>query len=174
MISPLQPAATRRSRMCKRPHRAPGEEGSTVVEFAFSATVLIMLLIGLCQMSIALYSFHAVSEAARDATRWAIVRGAQCTGLTGCGAVNSDIQTHLRNSALPGITPANLTTTTNWYTASLDPSTNSAIITQCASSCNAPGDLVQVQVTYTYPVRIPFVRNRTLTMTSTSTMAISQ
>jgi Flp pilus assembly protein TadG len=177
MISLLESTAVAMSRMHHRVRRSAGDEGATVIETAFSCSILIMLLIGLCQTCIALYSYHSVSEAARDATRWAIVRGAQCTGLTNCRAENSDIQTHLQNSALPGITPAKLTTVTTWYYASLDPTTKTAVISSCgttASGCNAPGNLVQVQVTYKYPLKIPWVRSQSLTMTSTSTMSISQ
>ena len=155
------------------------EEGSAMVEAALSCVILMMLLIGICEMSLALYSYHSVSYAAREATRWAMVRGSQCTGLTGCGASNSDIQTYLRGAALPGITSTNLSTATTWYTVTMDTSATqpTAVLTSCGTTpagCNVPGNQVLVTVTYSFPLRIPGIPHATWTMKSTSAMVISQ
>jgi Flp pilus assembly protein TadG len=167
------------------PKQGPGasgifsEEGSELVETALSYGILLTLLIGLMQILLAVYAYHYVSEAARDATRWAIVRGANCTGLTGCGAANSDIQTYLRNQAYPGITAANLTTTTTWYTSAMNTSVtpNTVVLTACGTApagCNYPGNQVKVLVTYTFPLNIPFVNSANIAINSTSAMVISQ
>src|SRR4051794_4143568 len=61
-----------------------GESGATMVEFAFATTILFALVFGIIQISMALYSYHFTADAAREATRWAIVRGSlSCTNTPG-------------------------------------------------------------------------------------------
>ena len=48
------------------------EEGSALVEFGLSSAVLFMTLFGLMACCTALYSYIFVSEAAREASRYAI------------------------------------------------------------------------------------------------------
>jgi len=159
---------------------APGilsEEGSNLVETALTIGILMTLLIGLLQITLAAYAYHYVSYAAREATRWAIVRGANCTGLTGCGAANSDIKAYVQNLGYPGIDPANLDTTTTWYTHTIDPTTNTVSLSVCGTDpddCNLPQNQVKVLVTYNLSLNIPFVRSATIPITSTSAMMISQ
>jgi Flp pilus assembly protein TadG len=152
------------------------EEGSTLVETALTFGILLMTIIGLFQISLAVYAYHSLSELAREATRYAAVRGSDCIGFADCGIDNSGIQQHLRNTLFPAIKPANLTTNTTWYSITLDPSaaTPTAIITPCAGVCNAPGNQVRIQVKYDFPLNIPFMPARTLKMSSTSAMIISQ
>ena len=155
------------------------KDGAQLVETALTMGILMTMLIGLFQITLAVYSYHYVSDAAREATRWAIVRGSNCVGLTACGAANSDIQSYVQNLGYPGITAANLTTTTTWYTATMNTAVtpNTVVLTSCGTSpggCNYPGNQVRVQVTYNFPVNIPFVPASTLALTSNSAMIISQ
>jgi len=138
-----------------------------------ACTILLALLVGVFQMCLATYTAHSVSQAARDATRYAIVRGSQCVNLSGCGASNSTIQSYVQ-SFHPGFT-----TTTTWYTVTMDTTTtpNTAVLTSCGTSpagCNAPGNQVQVKVSALFSFAIPFYGSKTLTLTSTSAMVISQ
>ncbi len=55
--------------------RSSDERGSSAVEFALSAAVLFMLMFGVMLMCLALYSYHFVAEAAREGTRYEMVRG---------------------------------------------------------------------------------------------------
>ncbi len=155
--------AIRRSRP-----RVLSEEGSSIVEMALSMIVLSMILFGLIVMCLALYTYHFVSDAAREGSRFAMVRGSACAppGYE-CNATAAQIQTYVQNLGFPGINPSNMTVTTTWsaYPAGA----------VCASAaCNDPGDLVTVMVSYNFPVAIPFVTASTLTMSSTSSMVISQ
>jgi Flp pilus assembly protein TadG len=153
-----------------------GEEGASIVETALASTVFLAMLIGVFQMMLALYTFHFVSDAAREATRYAIVRGsASCTNtpdLSNCDATSDQIQSYARGISYPGITPGKLTVTTTWLKVSTSlPATWSA----CASgTCNAPGNQVKVVATYAYPLNVPFVPKATFNLTSTSEMVISQ
>lgn len=150
--------------------RVRDEEGSTLVEFALSASMLFAMLFGIIGISFGFYSYNFVSDAAREATRWAIVRGSSCSILSGCGASSSDIQTYVRSLGYPGITANSLTVTSTWLSAS---STQPTTWTACASTCNAPGNAVQVQVKYAFALDIPFFRDNALNISSTSQMVIS-
>jgi len=50
-----------------------GNEGSSLVEFAVSVPVLLTFFFGLIQVSIASYTRAAISECAREGTRYAMV-----------------------------------------------------------------------------------------------------
>jgi len=112
-------------------------------------------LMGIC---FALYSYNFVAEAARDASRYAMVRGSSCTGFSDCSITSAQLQTYVQNLSYPGIYPGNLTATASW------------------SPSNAPGGVVTVIVTYQFPLNIPFwPRTGTvLHMASASEMTISQ
>jgi Flp pilus assembly protein TadG len=139
--------------------RLRGEEGQTLVEFGFSCAVLFMTLFGILGVCGAVYSYNFVSDAAHEATRYALVRGSACTFSTNCPVTSAQIQTYVRNLGYPGIIPGNLTAAATW-----------------AGSSNAPGSTVSVTVTYTYPLNIPFWKQSgtILHLSSTSHMTISQ
>jgi hypothetical protein len=144
------------------------EDGQSTLETALSAIAVLTLFLGVMQMCLALYTYHFVSEAAREGTRYAMVRGSSCTGFTSaCPAQASDVQTYVRGIGFPGIVPADVTVTTTW------PTTGSSC-TPSSLPCNNPGNLVQVIVQYRFPLSIPFVPSSSLTLTSTSKLAISQ
>jgi Flp pilus assembly protein TadG len=143
------------------------DSGATIVEFAVSATILFTVLFGVLAICLALYSYNVVAEAAREANRYAIVRGSACTSFSDCKVTSAQIQTYIQNLGFPGINPASLTASTKW------PTTGSTCVPS-ASPCNNPGNLVMVTVSYQFPLVIPFVPSQTLTMSSTSEMVISQ
>jgi Flp pilus assembly protein TadG len=145
------------------------ESGSAIVEFAVTSTILFTLLIGVTAICLALYSYNVVSEIAREATRYAIVRGSACNSFPDCNIDQTGLQTYVQGLGFPGINPAALTVAAS--------ATVPVTFTTCTGTlkpCNTPGSAVQVKVTYTFPVVIPFVPSRTLTMSSTSQMVISQ
>ncbi len=144
------------------------EEGQSVVETALSSMVILTLFLGVMEVCMALYGYHFISEAAREGTRYAMVRGSSCSGsASACPAQASDVQTYVRGLDYPGISAANITVTTTWPTTG-------ASCTPSSLPCNNPGNLVQVKVQYRFPLSIPFVPSSILTMASTSKMAISQ
>jgi Flp pilus assembly protein TadG len=143
--------ATRRLPLLK------GECGSGLVEYAFVFMLLMTMLLGIADFSRALYAYHFVSSAAREATRYAIVRGCS-TGITqNCTmrASATDIQTFVKNVPL-GIDASKVTATTTW------------------TPNNKPGSVVQVEVQYPFNFFFPFVSSSTLNIKSTSQMVISQ
>lgn len=153
------------------------EEGATIVSTALASTILIGVFIGIFEMSLALYNYHLVCDAAREATRYAIVRGsASCTNspsLSNCSATSAQIQSYVQSLGYPY--SAQLTLTTTWLIAGSSGSPATTTWTACTSgTCNAPGNLVNVVVTERFPLNIPFVSNLTMNLSSTSQMVISQ
>ncbi len=138
--------------------KRPDEEGSTLVEFAIGASVLFLTLFGIISMSLALYSYNFVAQAARDAARYAIVRGTSCVGFSDCDITSAEVNTYVKGLNYPGIISGNLT-------ASLSP-----------SPAGGPGSTITVTVLYTFPMDIPFWPHSgtTIHMGSTSSMVVSQ
>lgn len=157
------------------------EEGSSLVEMAVSCLVLMPMLLGIIQLSIALYCYHYAADAAREATRWAVVRGANCTGdvnatycsptdNTGTGADGNDIAQYVKTLGYPYSGTAS--TSTQWCAYG---GSTPATWTSCSSTQNnAIGNQVQVTVSYSLPLVIPFVKKNTLNISSVSSMTIVQ
>ena len=167
----------------------PGEEGSSTLEMALCCAVFLSLLFGVIQFCFALYVSNVVSEAARDATRYAVVRGSNsCTissSFPDCNLSPSSpgnpIQDYLRRRAYPGIVASKLTATPTWWNVTTTNAgggaySTSTWTTQCTTgtTCNLKRNAVQVVVQYPYSLNIPFWKNVNLNLTSTSRMVISE
>ncbi|MFC5861646.1 TadE/TadG family type IV pilus assembly protein [Acidicapsa dinghuensis] len=165
----------KKSRLAKRFRQ--NELGATLVELALSSAIFLGMLTGVFEMCWAFNTYHYVDEIAREGTRYAIVRGStSCTNtpsLTNCNATVAEIRSYLQGIPYPGVDgPDRMTVTVNYFTPS---SATPTTWTACASgTCNAPGNLVKVQVTYSFPLNIAWVTKRNLNMTSSSSLVIAQ
>ena len=139
-----------------------GQEGSNLIESALIFMVLMSLLLGIVDFSRALYTYHFLSNVARDATRWAAVNGAACTSDGSCASSASaaDIQNYVASITPPGVDPTKLDTDPSW------PGTGA-----CAGQ-NNPGCPVLVKVSYPFTFVVPFIRSTPLTLSSSSEMTI--
>ena len=158
---------------------ACNDSGATIVEFALSATILFMVLFGLIEMCLAFYTYNFVSNAARAAARYAIVRGStSCTNtpnLTNCNATSAEISSYVNSLGDPGLSSSNLTVTASWLTATSSGNPATTTWSACSTGvCNAPGNVVKVVTTYAFPLGIPYVPLSTLDLTGTSEMVIQQ
>jgi Flp pilus assembly protein TadG len=138
------------------------DRGSGLVEYAIVFTIFMTMLLGIADFGRALYAYHYTSSAARDATRYAIVRGATCINDGSCTAqaTQTDISNFVKNAPL-GIDPANLQVTATWLNGN-----------------HNPGSVVTVQVQYSFSFAVPIVSKlvnggNPLVMQSTSSMVIS-
>jgi Flp pilus assembly protein TadG len=149
--------------MMKRRHR---ERGSALAETAVVMTVLLMLMFGIIDFGRALYTYSFVAQLAREGARWAIVRGADCTLLSGgCPASSAQLQTYVQ-SLNEGATNASKITATLTFAA---PSSGIG----CPTVGNSPGCLAVVNVTYPFTFMLPFMPKAGISMSSTSQMVIS-
>ena len=154
------------------------ECGSAIVETALSILMLITFLFAVMEICLGAYTYHFISEAARAATRYAMVRGSSLTGdCTAPGYANciaqggnnaGDIAAYVQNLSFPGIDPTKMTVNSTW----LNSDGTACVGTEAV--CKAPGNQVQVIVSYSFPLSVPFVPAYTWTLASTSQMVISQ
>ncbi len=166
MVGPLPIKDRRRARS--------SELGSSIVEMALASTILFAFIIGIMMMSLGVYSYHYISEAAREGTRYAIVRGSSAGSAcvtyssSACIASSANIQSYVKSLGFPGINANNMIVNPSW---SAYPT---GVSCTPSASCNNPGNLVTVNVHYTFPVHVPFVPSSTFTLNSTAAMVISQ
>ena len=165
LLKPLLAPLAGAQRRLSRHFGAAGECGSALVEYAVGILLLLTIMFGIIDFARALYAYHFVSDAAREGTRQAIVRGSTCSGLPGPCPVTSgsDIQSLL---AIPsGINPSAVTVNATWPGGG----------TNCPGpNNNAPGCVVEVQVTYNFSFILPFMPTSGIQLQSTSEMVISQ
>jgi Flp pilus assembly protein TadG len=148
------------------------QRGTTILESAVMISVLLVMMFGVIGFGNALYTYHFVSNTAREATRWASVRGTTCplnppvlSG--GCPADDTDVTAYVQTlSTGIGLDPTKVTTTTTWVA----PPNNLAI---CTTQPKSPGCVVKVQVEYSFQFLFPLLPSG-FTMQSTSQMVISQ
>ncbi|KAA6461223.1 pilus assembly protein [Acidobacteria bacterium AB60] len=152
------------------------EDGVNAVEMALSSMVLFAMLIGICQVSLGLYAYQYCSDAARLASRYAMVRGnTSCTNtpsLSKCNASATDISNYVKGLGYKGITSSNVTVTTSWCAAGT--STPMTWASCSSGTAKAPGNLVKVTVAYPMTIHVPFSPQLALNLSSTSQMVISQ
>jgi Flp pilus assembly protein TadG len=165
------------------------EDGATMVEMAISFSVLLAMLFLIIQVSFVLYDYNAVSEAAREASRYAAVRGAQsCLVLSTFPDCNlskassgNPLQTYIQGLGYPMSSQMNVTA--SWYSPSVDnngsttwPTANVCTTVQDTNQnyCNQRGNQVTVVVTLSVPVKVPFVTSSLsiINLSSTSSMVI--
>lgn len=169
-----------------RIRRIAGEEGSSLVEMAICCLVLMPLMFGVIEFSLGMYAYHFISEAAREGSRYAMVRGSKscsnapsldnaCTVLdssTGqTGASGDNIKSYVKSLGFPFANQLSVSTTWRSYSADLN---GHATWTACGSACNIPGNQVQVTVTDSFPIAVPYWKKVTIPLSSSSTMVISQ
>jgi Flp pilus assembly protein TadG len=149
------------------------ESGSALVEFALSATILLALIFGVLDCSRAMYIDHFVANAAREATRYAMVRGsswkgASCTTIStlSCTAKTGDVLKFVESTMPGGFTTTNLDVATTW--TGLTPAG-----VACSSSTD-PGCVVTVKVSYSFGFNVPFVPAATVMLKSTAASTITQ
>lgn len=163
------------------------QRGTTLLEFALVIILFLTMFFGIIDFARALYTYHFVTNAAREATRFAIVRGSSCSApLVPCNAQQPDILTFVQGITPSGIKSANVAVNPSWPGIGPGTGANGGCNTTNGQS-NNPGCLVQVQVTYPFNFIFPFMPSGScmvgsgsqavtanICMSSTSEMVISQ
>lgn len=145
------------------------ERGASMVEFAIASSALLLIMFGILEFGRVMYTYHTVSNAARLASRWAIVRGSGCSVLDHCGANSEDIKQWVQ-SQVPLVDSGALDVSATWSTTK-NPGDDCSVSDPAGN--NTQGHLVCVTVSYPFNFAIPFVSNTPLTLSSTSKMVIS-
>lgn len=141
------------------------QRGASTVEFAISSLLMLMLLFGILECSLLLYSYHTVSNAARQGSRWAIVRGSDCVAST-CPATANSVKSYVLTQ-VPLLDTTQVSVTTTW-------SSSSDCTVTSSSGPAGPGCIVAVQVSYPFQLQIPLIPIANVTLSSTSKMVMSE
>jgi Flp pilus assembly protein TadG len=152
------------------------ESGGSTFEMALCSIIVLFMLMGVMEGALALYTEHAVDSMARDAARYAMVRGSDYAGTTcatsstaSCNATATNVSTYLNNNLPPGVVAASLNVKTTW------PGTNAA-----GNACdttlgtNSAGCTVHVTVTYPFTFLLPVPTSMIIHFGSDATMTITQ
>jgi Flp pilus assembly protein TadG len=134
-------------------HRGPRRRGAVAIETAIVFPVLVFLLLALIAGGLGVFRYQQTACLAREAARWASVRGSgwqQDTGQT-C-PTQSDIQT---NAVLPlavGMDPQQLSVQVQWVNGATGQAVAWDNSTRAPTSQNGNGNTVSntVRVTVTY------------------------
>jgi len=159
------------------------EHGSEMVEFGLSALLLMTILMGILDVTRAMYAYNMVSHTAQSGARYAMLRGADwassCntsappsfTMSYGCKASATDVQNYVKSLGMvnwsnQGTTPVTVT----WPQTTPD----------CTSSCSAcstsnnKGCMVKVNVQFKFKFATVFFKQTTVTLSSTAQQVIQQ
>src|SRR5437016_12657983 len=113
------------TKIVERSKSRRSETGAALVEYAFIVILFLSLIFGISGFGHALFAYHHVNEAAKEATRYAVVRGLNCANDGSCAASNSasgtagptsqsDIQAYVASLTPPSIDPAKVVATATW------------------------------------------------------------
>jgi Flp pilus assembly protein TadG len=177
---------------------ASSERGSAMYELAFVGIITFTLIFAIMDFSHAMYAYHFVSNAAREATRYASVRGSTFSStpcafpsvVYACETNLADIEAYVKSTIPSGISVSSVSSST---TIPCPTSSTVGQVYVCAKwggvptgaagTCPSnpgggenPGCLVEVQVQYVYGFTLPLVSKDvgSISMTSTSEMTIEQ
>jgi TadE-like protein len=177
-------------------HHRRAQRGVSLVEYAFVAILFFSLLFGISGFGHALFVYHHINNAAKEATRYAAVRGYKCSNDLSCTAANSasgtagpttaaDVTAYVASITPPSIDSSQFTITVCGVQGSVacgasgplvcttdlkDGSTPPVLIQ--AAAANYPGCTVSVQVQYAYNFVFPLIATNPINMSSTSEMII--
>jgi Flp pilus assembly protein TadG len=174
-----------------RRNRERGERGAALVEYGFGVIIFLSLAFGASGFGHALFVYHHVNNAAKEAARYAAVRGATCSLDSSCVASNSatnnagpttqdDMQHFVQNMTPTGINSSIITATATWpgpasplickQSITVTVGKTTEVIPQWP--VNNPGCTVQVNVTYSYNFVFPLIHLAPVNMSSTAEMVI--
>ncbi|SDF83269.1 TadE/TadG family type IV pilus assembly protein [Terriglobus roseus] len=152
------------------------ETGSTLLETSLCLSLVLLVILGIMECSLAVYTEHYVEWAASAGARYATVRGSTYSG-TMCATSNSnyceagasDIQNYIRTNVAPGISASNISVTASW------PGTSGASgACDTAQGSNSPGCMVTVTVSYPFTFMLPAPLNKGITLSASRSTIISQ
>jgi Flp pilus assembly protein TadG len=176
--------------------RPRAQRGASLVEYAFVVILFLSLLFGISGFGHALFVYHHLNNAAKEATRYAAVRGYKCSNDLSCAATNSasgtagpttaaDVTAYVASITPQSIDSSKFTVTVCGVkgsvacgasgpavcTTDLKDGSVPPVVVQVAAS-NYPGCTVSVQVQYAYNFVFPLIATTPINMSSTSQMII--
>ena len=133
--------------------RIRGRKGAAMLEFTLVGIAMIFMLISFFEIARGMWTYHTLSYAVREGTRYASVHGKDCASPNTCQVTIGQITTAIK-SAGPGLDP---NTTTVTFTPANGAATSDTMTNLIANSttwppasANAVGQTVKIAVTYPF------------------------
>jgi Flp pilus assembly protein TadG len=152
------------------------QDGSQTVEFALCSVVWLLAVFVIIYISFLFYADHFVTSAAKNAARYAVVRGSSWNGASchsvsssSCTATAANVTSYVQASLFPGISSSQLTVSTSW-----PGTTSSGAICDTTNGTDSPNCAVNVQVGYSFSFPMPFFPNTSIPLAATSQMTIME
>jgi Flp pilus assembly protein TadG len=123
-------------------------KGTTLIEFALVTLMLMLVLLGVFELSRMVLVLTTIANAARAGVRYATVHGSDRSGGSGYDGQSG-----------PANNPAQVLTVVKNFASGGLMRLNSSNISVTYSPSNAPGSVVTVTVTYTYDPFISYFNN---------------
>jgi len=153
------------------------EAGASLVEYAFILILFLSVILGISGFGHALFVYHHLNNAAKEATRYACVRGSTCNvtpaGQPSCVVSNSasatagpttltDVTDYVQTITPPSIDTTQFTITACGISgqsacAESTPTVCSAAVGSLPATANYPGCTVKVTVSYPYNFIFPLL-----------------
>jgi Flp pilus assembly protein TadG len=121
------------------------QRGQAAVEFALVVVFLVVLLVSILEMTMFIYTYAALTNAAKEGVRYAIVHGAS-SGATVAGSPVSSPWPTCATAATGSV----LSTVQTYAALSLHNASSMSINACYPDGDNKPGSAVQVNVSYSY------------------------
>jgi Flp pilus assembly protein TadG len=153
------------------------DAGDSLIEFTLCVTVVLTVVFGIMDISRAVYTEHFVAVVARQAVRYAAVRGSTFAGVScatvstaNCAATAGNVTRFVKNLEPAGTSTANVAVVTTWP----GQDGSGAVCVNAVKTATSPGCVVNVKVTYAYHFFLPFLPKDLMTMASSSSMTIAE
>jgi Flp pilus assembly protein TadG len=125
--------------------RCKSQCGQSAVEFALMISVLVLLLVGMLELTMFVYTYSVLADAAKEGVRYAIVHGASVSGAT-----SGDASSAPWPACTTQASGSLLTTVQTYAAASLHHPSSMHVYACYPDGSNKPGNAVQVSVNYLY------------------------
>jgi len=126
------------------------ERGQSAIEFALTIVILVVLLVGMLELTMFVYTYSVLADAAKEGVRYAIVHGASGTAPAGPTGVPQTGTSWGTCSSLDSGTDSVVTAVQHYAALSLH-STSAIHVYVCyPDKSNNPGSAVEVSVNYPY------------------------
>ena len=119
--------------------------GQAAVEFALTIGILVVLLVGMLELTMFVYTYSVLADAAKEGVRYATVHGASVVGAT-----SGDTSSTPWPACTTAASGSLLTTVRTYAAASLHDPSSINVYACYPDGSNKPGNAVQVSVNYDY------------------------
>ena len=126
------------------------QRGQSAIEFALMIVILVVLLVGMLELTMFVYTYSVLADAAKEGVRYAIVHGASGTSPAGPTGLPQTSASWTTCSSSDSGSDSVVSAVQHYAALSLH-STSAISVSVCyPDKSNSPGSAVEVSVNYLY------------------------